>query len=483
VSASRAFWAAVGIACVVVSAADARAETSTASDAQPGIFRVPLAEGTEPAVSLSAGYGYTEKLEGAPGASHRVNSRLAGAASVVPWLTLGALANIRHDRHSGDSGTMLDGAVVARVFAPVGSFRLGAELKGWVPGAEDAETAIGAASLDARLMLGGRLDTVRAAFTAGYRLDRGEEAGERAPRLGFGDRAALGLSEFDAVLIGLGVAVPFGPAEILGEVSGDLLVGDHSPSVLESPLRATAGARLSLSRRLTLELLLDGSLGGRPKVGPAEPLVPIEPRIGALFGLRYRFTPPVAAVAAAPVAAPVVTPKAAPLPPTPLEAPFEVVLVAEEGAPVTNAEVTLRVGDRQLSLSGDGSGRYRNDHVPQGSAKLVVHAPGYEPFERDVVVEPGTRPGLPAALRALPPPSQVRGVVRSFGGQAIVAHVRLEPLGIETTTDASGAFQIDVAPGSYEVTIEAQGYESQRRQVRVDAQGVVILNADLMRKK
>jgi uncharacterized membrane protein len=157
--------------------------------------------------------------------------------------------------------------------------------------------------------------------------------------------------------------------------------------------------------------------------------------------------------------------------------------VDEEGVPVRNADVTLRVEDRPTPLTGDDSGRYRNDHVPQGPAKLVIQAPGYEPFEREVVVEPGARVSLPATLKSLPPPSQVRGVVRSFGGQALVAKVRVEPLGVETTTDASGAFQVDVAPGNYDVTIEAQGYESQRRQVRVDAQGVVILNADLVRKK
>jgi hypothetical protein len=480
----------VGILAVVASTtADVRAQTpartGAASDAQPGIVRVPVAESTAPAVAISAGYGYTEKLDGAPGSSHRIGARLAGAAGVLPWLTLGAVANTRHDRHSGDSGTMLDGALIARGALPLGSLRIGAELKAWVPGAEEAGTTFGATSLDARLLFGAWLEGVLAAFTAGYRFDRSAEAGERAPRLGFGDRAALGLSEFDAVLLGLGVAVPLGPAEIVGEVSGDLLVGGGAPSVLASPLRATAGARLSLSERLSLELLVDGSLAERPKVGPAEPLVPIEPRIGGLVGLRYRFTPtrvPVARAARTPVTRPV-TPKAAPAPDVPADAPFEVVLVDEEGAPVRNADVTLRVADRSEPLTGDDSGRYRNDHIPKGPAKLVIEAPGYEPFERELVVEPGKRVTLPATLKSLPPPSQVRGVVRSFGGQALVAKVRVDPLGIETTTDATGAFQVDVAPGSYDVTIEAEGYENQRRQVRVDAQGVVILNADLVRKK
>ncbi len=491
-SASRTAWALVGsVIAVGALSPDVRAETSqrtgTASDAQPGIVRVPVAEGTKPALALSAGYGYTEQLEGAPGSSHRFSGRFAGAASVLPWLTLGAMANARHDRHSGDSGTMLDGALAARVSAPLGSLRLGAELKGWVPGAEEVGTSFGAASLDARLLFGTRLEGMLAAFTLGYRLDRGAEAGERAPRLGFGDRAALGLSEFDAVLVGLGVVVPLGAAELLGELSGDLLVGEDAPSVVKSPLRATAGARWFLTERWSFEVLLDGSLGARPAVGPAEPLVPLEPRLGGLVGLRYRFaTARVASEVAAPAPAPAPaapTPEVAEPPALPVDAPFEVVLVDEEGAPVRNADVTVWVEARPTPLAGDDSGRYRNEHVPKGPAKLVIQAPGYEPFERDVKVAPGERVSLPATLKSLPPPSQVRGVVRSFGGQAIVAKVRVEPLGVETTTDTTGAFQVDVAPGTYEVTIEAPGYQTQRRQVRVDAQGVVILNADLVRKK
>jgi hypothetical protein len=475
------------LALVIAPVAEVRAEsverTGSASDAQPGIYRVPVAEGAGPvAFAASAGYGYTEKLEGAPGASHRIGGRLAAAVGVLPWLNLGAAANTRHDRHVGDSGTMVDGALSARVAAKLGSLRLGAEVKGWVPGAEDASTTFGATSVDARVLFGAYLGGALTALTAGYRLDRGAEAGERAPRLGFGDRAALGLSDFDAVLLGVGVAVPLGAVEVLAEVSGDVLVGTGAPSMAASPLHATAGARWALSESLSLEMLVDGSLGKRPKVGSTEPLVPIDPRIGGLVGLRYHFMPKRAATVAAAPPPKRTAPAPVPPPALPVDAPFEVTLVDEQGAPVRGADVTLQSGERSSPLTGDDAGRYRNEHAPKGPAKLVIKAPGYEPFERDVVVEPGKSVSLPAALKSLPAPSQVRGVVRTFGGQALVAKVRVEPLGVETTTDETGAFQVDVAPGSYDVTIEAPGFQTQRRQVRVDAQGVVILNADLVRK-
>jgi hypothetical protein len=468
----------------VLPAADARAEpgrVGTSSDAQPGIFRVPVAESTEPAVAVSAGYGYTEKLAGAEGASHRVGGRLAGAIGVLPWLNVGGVVDARHDRHSDDSGTLVDGGLALRGFGRFGSLRLGAEVEAWVPGSEAASTTFRATSLDARALFGAELGSAELAVSAGYRLDRSAEAGERAPRLSFGDRAALGLSDFDAILAGIGLVVPVGSIEVLAEVSGNVLIGKGAPPVTESPLHATAGGRLHLSERLSLELLADASLGKRPAVGPAEPLVPIDPRVSGLFGLRYRF---VERKAPAPAASP--APATAPkpvLPVAPVDAPFEVALTDEDGAPVRGAEVTLKIGERSESLAGDDAGIYRHDRVPRGPAKLVIRAPGYEPFERDVVVEPGKKVSHPTKLKSLPPPSQVRGVVRSFGGQALVAKVRVDPLGVETTTDETGSFQVDVAPGSYEVTIEAEGYESQRRQVRVDAQGVVILNADLVRKK
>jgi hypothetical protein len=475
-------------ALVLASGAVVRAEPATrpgtASDAQPGIFRVPVAAHTEPAAALSVGYGYTEELAGSAGPSHRVGGRLAGALGVLPWLNAGAVFNARHDRHSGDSGTLIDGGVALRGAAAVGKLRLGGELFAWVPGSEDASTTFRATSLDARLLFGVDLGGAMVALTGGYRLDRGAEAGERAPRLGFGDRAALGLSDFDAVLAGVGASIPVGPLAILAEVSGSVLIGGGAPPFAESPLHATAGGRWSVSERLALELLVDGELGKRPAVGPLEPLVPIDPRVTGLVGLRYRFTADRATTPTAerPRPAPglVVAPQ---LPPPPTDAPLEVVLTDEEGVPVRGAEVVVKAGERTDPLTGDDAGHYRNEHVPKGPAKLVVKAPGYEPYERDVIVEAGKSVHLPTKLKSLPPPSQVRGVVRSFGGQVLVAKVRVSPLGVETTTDENGAFQVDVAPGSYEVTIEAAGYESQRRQVKVDAQGVVILNADLVRKK
>jgi hypothetical protein len=100
-----------------------------------------------------------------------------------------------------------------------------------------------------------------------------------------------------------------------------------------------------------------------------------------------------------------------------------------------------------------------------------------------VTIQAGVPLKLDLVLTAVPPPSQVRGLIRSLNGQAIVAKIRVEPAGIEAVTDAGGAFQVDLPPGSYDVVIEAPGFATQRRHVTVEPQGVVVLNAELVRKR
>jgi hypothetical protein len=114
---------------------------------------------------------------------------------------------------------------------------------------------------------------------------------------------------------------------------------------------------------------------------------------------------------------------------------------------------------------------------------LRVEAAGFEPLERSVTLTAGAPLELEVALTALPPPSQVRGLIRNMSGKPLVAKVRVEPIGIEAVTDASGEFRLDLPPGNYDVAIEAPGYAKQKRRVSVVPEGVVILNAELAKQR
>jgi hypothetical protein len=48
---------------------------------------------------------------------------------------------------------------------------------------------------------------------------------------------------------------------------------------------------------------------------------------------------------------------------------------------------------------------------------------------------------------------------------------------------AGGRFEIDVAPGAYDVTITAPGFAAQTRRVQVEQNGVTLLDVDLRSEK
>jgi hypothetical protein len=325
------------------------------------------------------------------------------------------------------------------------------------------------------------------AATAGYRFDQSGNAAPDLARLRPGDRLALGLSDFDAVLIGLGFAHAFGAFEALGEVSWDLLIGEGAPTATDSPIRIALGGRFHVSRLLAFSALATVSPSGRPDQRPSDPLVPIEPRFALQLAAAFHFG---AQPKANEAGAADLEPQEQVAKPRATTARVQGRLLDASGAPVARARVVLRTDGEERATDTDARGEYTFERVPFGRAEIVIEHEGYEPQTRDLAVSDELAAVPDTVLDATPAAAigQLRGLSLSWSGKPVQAQLRVraidadgqvEPEGRELSADENGRFTIDLPPGRYEVQVSARGHRPQVRKVDVQAGGVVILNLDL----
>jgi hypothetical protein len=484
----------LGLALAGVPLEARAAEASPGERAMPALRRVGIAQPGKPgalAVAVDASGGLTEALQAKDGAHERFAAGLAAAVDATRWLDFGAWVGGRYDLHPRDSvgnddGLLFQSELSSRLAFQKGALGYGLEATAWLPGGSDVGASLSALSADGKLLLSGRGENVLVAGNLGYRFDRSARAAGEPARLRFGDRSALGASDYDALLAGLGIGYSAGRTLLFGEASAQLLLG--SPKLMASPLWLSLGVRRPLGPAgLSGELVLDGLLSARPDSITGTALGPIEPRVTLSVGLRYRFgeataqslpakpapaPAPAPAVTKAPPAAP---PSAAVVKPTVVE----LELLDDRGQPLPRAQAVVTQAGVDTPLVETSPGRYRLDGAHPGRAHLRIQAEGFRPIERDIDVEQGAAVRVDVKVEPALPAGQVRGLVRSFRGKPLAATVHVEPGGGEAKTDAEGFFQLDVPPGEYEVVIESPGYRAQRRKAKVDQQGVVIVNADL----
>lgn len=462
------------------------AEPGEGRRARAAFLNVPLAL-RRPAGSLAgavdASGGFTEPLSDDDESHQRVALSAALNAQALSWLDLGLLLDGRYDRHSDSDGGTDDGLLFQPELSVRGAFRLnglglGVELAAWAPAGANVGDSFSALSADGRVLVSHAGERLVVAGFGGYRLDRSAEASATAARLSFGDRTALGASDFDAALLGIGMGYAIGKSWLFAEATGRLLLG--APNVGASPVFVSVGGRhpLTASGSLSLEASLTALVSSRPDVAPLAELMPIEPRAVLALGLRYRTDSAESGKPRAPVR---VAPPRPPARAAPAVAPasVELTLLDDRGQPLQHAKVTLVQGERETPLVESAPGRYGQRGVRPGPARVRIEADGFQTVERDLSVGAGAALQVDVQAQPALPAGQVRGLVRSRRGKPLTADVRIEPAGVAAKTDNDGFFQIDVPPGQYDVVIEAAGYQSQRRAVKVEKQGVVIVNADL----
>jgi hypothetical protein len=480
---------ACGLVCASLLGRSALAEAprlGVGDSTLPGYFRVPVVAAASPGALVGAGvgYGFTESQAAARGSHHRVGGRVGAGLTPLPWLGFSFGTTLRHDRHADvglgpDEGTVLDSDALLLAGVELwDELHLGAGAAGHFARGDELGNSLMRPALTLELLAAYVPDALpfSVGFAGGYRLDRTGGSLAHAAEYSDGDRMALLVSDFDALVAGIGASYRLRQTELLAELGGDVLIGSGAPPFAQSPLRVTLGARQDLSEALSLRLEADTSLSARGPLAPGEPLYPIEPRVQVGIGMAYRLLD---------WATPAPEPAASVLrrPPPPPAAPGSLLVnvTTLDGFPLSDARVELASGGASRPVPHDELQRYRLADIAPGELELRVGAERLATVTRRVRVEPGRTLVVDVQLSPAARSGQIRGLVRSFDGKGLKARIQLEPLGTSLSTDASGGFSVDVPPGRYAVVIDAPGHGRQTRRVEVGEDGVVIVNADLRR--
>ncbi|MFC1642067.1 carboxypeptidase-like regulatory domain-containing protein [Myxococcota bacterium] len=454
------------------------------ANALPSVVRVGVAGASQSlgAVATTASYGWTEDIPPVAGSHHRLGGSVAGAVAPLPWLAVGLSLAGRWDLHPSDDrgrdmGLTGDPRILLRASSQWHrSLGVGAELIGWFPGSEAPSVVPSATTLDTRLLGSWRnhaTDTVIAVL-AGWRFDQSAASMTYANQLRPGDRIGLGLAESDAFLVGAGLTQSLAELEVLGELSGDWLVGRDAPAWSSSPWRATVGLRRRWSQAVSTEVLLEGCLSARRGISTLSALLPMEPKFTATAGLRYTFE--AEKVGRAPAQSGGQLPARTSSQP-PLTATLHGLVTDATERGLEAAQVELEVGGVAWGAATDPLGNFAWSQLPVGRANLTVRAPGFVPVQRDVTL--AGEVALTVVLERALPAGQLRGLVRAYSGEPLPARVRVLTTEATVETDPNGRFEVNLAPGTHPIQIEADGYQGQQRVVRIEERGVTVVNVEL----
>ncbi|MET0385527.1 MAG: carboxypeptidase-like regulatory domain-containing protein, partial [Polyangiales bacterium] len=445
----RSFWAwALALHVLLSSGATGvcaqatQASTHIGRGAVPAVDHVlvPVPAAAPVALAGTVGYGVTESQEG-EGAHDRLDGTLAASLAPLPELVLAFALDARFDWHPrGSEGAIVSPRILARyVFALSDRLRLGAAGSFALAGGEGPSLALAAPVLGALGLLGYRLaGHWELAAQLGYRFDRSAAAAPddlaghtRAERMG------LGLSDFDALPLGVALLHQRGKLALAAELSGEILVGSGSPGLQESPLRAALIARWPLGDGWALEGLARLALSARPEYTRVLPLIPVEPRLTIALGVR--FVPPQKPPPAAKLA--------------PERSDFSGEVHDEAGEPVAAAHLSLQIGGETYAVQTDAAGRFGLRDLPRGAAELLIAGDDIIATHRHVLLD-RTAVELSIDVARRMERAQLRGLVRSFDGAALPAHVHVLPAGASVTADNAGRFMLELPPGVYQVEIE-----------------------------
>jgi hypothetical protein len=491
--------------------------------ALPGGVHVPDAEtlpqGAFQVITLD-GYGYRKGALAPSETLGRTLGSLAFAYGIHDLFSVALSFEGRYDRHhktalGTDDGYVGDPHVVARFAKAAGTTRFGAQLGVWVPGKDAPSIAGSAISVDARVLASLPAGPGILSFEAGYRLDNSAKSVDHPELLSLADRVSLGVSDFNAVFGGAHLALPFGKAWVGVEASLDAFLGDppsdpmggvqngHA-ALTDGKLTFRGGVSGGYHLNDMFAVLAYAEMAKSPYITAAQvadnniPLVPYEPVVTFGIGLSAQFghSKPEAQFKGC-----AYTPEGCPAVETPIVADITGTVTDDSDKPVVGAKVTLKLANVTIDpVATDSQGEYvfkaarigtqaeatkskpAVHRIDETNATVTVEVDGKKPGTAIIakLEDPATKVPV-IKLDPLLPPGQLRGVVHQLpSGKAIdKATVTVAPGNAKGETAADGTFSIDLAPGTYKITVKAPGYASQDLDVTIETNGVAIKNIDL----
>ncbi len=460
-------------------------------NALPGVVRVgiPVALRTGLAGAGTAGYGFTESVLSQSDKSHRVFGSLAASFRPNDWFAAALRFDGRYDWHSNvpdgnGGGAIGEPRILLRAASGSGDFKIGAEANVRFPGESAPSVNFAAVSPELSLLAAyaPAAGPVSIGSQIGFRYDRSGDTVPTPDRLLRADRMSLGVSDTNALLLGLGFVFRASKSvEALAEWSWDVRVPSKGAGAMESPMRIDLGGRYYASDTLALQLVAEVSPSSRPTIGPGAPLVVIEPRASVFAGISFRPSVP---APEAPITTPIVATTEKPKEGAPTVGRVVGRVTDDGGRAIAAAKVHIGKADSGIDVQTSDYGAFERAGVPIGKTDLTVSAEGYREQTRAIEVTAAEAPQIEIQLEKALPQGQIRGLARSFAGQPIKSGtVRIEPLGKEVTVGEGGRFEVDVPPGEYDVIVKATGYADQHRHVKVEANGVVVLDLDMRTRR